>query len=366
MSGTAVLCSGQGPQGRGMFDVLASAAEAAPVFKAATAALGGKDPRKLVESGTDAELHGNKVAQILCCTQALAAWAVIESAVPRPLVVAGYSVGELAAWGVAGVLDAEGVLALAAARAEAMDAATKQPSGLLAVRGLSRHDVDAICKRRDAHVAIVDAPDVFLLGGTEPALSAAEKDATAKGAQRTTRLAVAVPSHTPLLRPASAAFRKALHRRVSAVKLPGDVRLLSGIDGNAVFSAAGLDKLADQVSSTVEWVACMDACREAGIAKAVELGPGAALAHMMRDSVEGVRKWRGGSKCGRAATIIGPVPAKLSGRRPRSDQLAPKVLALVAPGPQRPPGRARSRAEGRARTPCHDVAARRRPRHTWS
>src|SRR4029077_15784328 len=84
------------------------------------------------------ELHADKVGQILCCTQAMAAWAVLSAKVPRPLVVAGYSVGELAAWGVAGLLDYEEVLHLAIQRAVAMDKSTTQPSGLVAIRGLTR------------------------------------------------------------------------------------------------------------------------------------------------------------------------------------------------------------------------------------
>ena len=285
MSGTAILCSGQGLQGRDMFDLVAKEPKAEPVFKAASAVLDGRDPRDLVKSGSDRDLHGDKVAQILCCTQALAIWSVLDERLARPLVVAGYSVGEVAAWGIAGVVDAATLFALAVARADAMDAATKQPAGLLSIRGLSRHDVEAICKARHTHIAIIDGPEMFLIGGTDASLKAAAKDADAHGAQRTARLAVAVPSHTPLLQTATEAFRKVLHKRVPHVKIPGDIRLLSGIDGNAVFSEAGLDKLADQVARTVNWVACMESCQESGVTKAIEFGPGAALAHFMREHV---------------------------------------------------------------------------------
>jgi len=285
MSGTAILCSGQGLQGRGMFDLVAREPKAEPVFKAAGIALEGHDPRDLVKTGSDGDLHGNKVAQILCCTQALAVWSVLDEVLARPLVVAGYSVGEVAAWGVAGVVDAATLFALAAARADAMDAATKQPAGLLSIRGLSRHDVDAICEATHTHIAIIDGPETFLIGGTDGSLKAAAKDADAHGAQHTTRLAVTVPSHTPLLQAATGAFRKVLHERVPHVKIAGDIRLLIGIDGNAVFSDAGLDKLAEQIARTVNWVACMDSCQESGVTKAIEFGPGAALAHFMREHV---------------------------------------------------------------------------------
>jgi [acyl-carrier-protein] S-malonyltransferase len=285
MNGTAILCSGQGLQSRGMFDLVAGETRAEPVFKAASVALKGRDPRELVMSASEGELHGDKLAQILCCTQALAVWSVLDELIARPAVVAGYSVGELAAWAVAGVMDAATLFALAAARADAMDEATTQPAGLLSIRGLSRRDVDAICEARHTHIAIINGSETFLIGGTDVSLMAAARDADARGARYTTRLAVAVPSHTPLLQTATKAFRAVLRERVPRVKPRDDIRLLSGIDGNAVFSEAGLDKLAEQISRTVNWVACMDACRESGVTKAIEFGPGAALAHFMREHV---------------------------------------------------------------------------------
>ena len=36
---------------------------------------------------------------------------------------------------------------------------------------------------------------------------------------------------------------------------------------------------------TVDWAACMDTCRAAGVIKIIELGPGAALTRLMRDSI---------------------------------------------------------------------------------
>jgi [acyl-carrier-protein] S-malonyltransferase len=41
--------------------------------------------------------------------------------------------------------------------------------------------------------------------------------------------------------------------------------------------------LARQIEQTVDWAACMESCRAAGVAKVVELGPGDALARMMHE-----------------------------------------------------------------------------------
>ena len=284
MSGIAILCSGQGYQGADMFDLLADAPEAGPVFKRARLILDGQEPRELVRRATNDALHADKVGQILCCTQAIAAWAALSAKVPRPLVVAGYSVGELAAWGVAGLLDYQGVLDLAVQRAAAMDEATTQPSGLVAIRGLRRDTLDPICAAHGAYVAIVNAEDQMVVGGTSEALAAVIHDAQGHGAERTTMLPVAVPAHTPMLAAASDRFRQALTKAQLPAEVPSGVRLLSGIDGAAVFDVrAGADKLARQIQQTVDWAACMQSCRAAGVTKVIELGPGNALARLMHE-----------------------------------------------------------------------------------
>jgi [acyl-carrier-protein] S-malonyltransferase len=57
MSGMAILCSGQGYQGAGMFDLLADAPEASPVFEAAKFVLDGKGPRQLVREASNNDLR---------------------------------------------------------------------------------------------------------------------------------------------------------------------------------------------------------------------------------------------------------------------------------------------------------------------
>ena len=306
MSRVALLCSGQGFQHPDMFALTGEAEAAAPVFAAAKTALAGRDARDLVHAAA-VDLHDNAIAQVLCCTQALAAAAVLSDAIDdEDLVIAGYSVGELAAWGVAGLFDAATVLHLAGRRAAAMnEAAAGAPGCLAAVRGLPRDRLEALCREHDSHVAIVNGADQIVIGGARDALSATLDAARAAGAGKVTPLAVGVPSHTPLLDAAVAPFREAL-RGAAPREMPNRRRLLSGIDGASVFDTSdGLDKLARQVARTVDWCACMEACRAAGVTRSLEFGPGAALAHLMADgvgernsraledfrSLDGVRRW---------------------------------------------------------------------------
>jgi [acyl-carrier-protein] S-malonyltransferase len=275
----AILCSGQGGQHPGMFNLVASSPEAEPVFTAAAGVLG-QDPRRFVREVDLEDLFADRAAQILCCTRILAAWAALGTARPERAVIASYSAGELPSWACAGALDVPDTLRLAERRAAMMDAAAPSDGGLAAIIGLDRPTLEPILAGHAVSIAIVDDVDFFVVGGRHPALEAVCQEAAAHGATRTLMLRVGVPGHTPLLREATLRFRAAL--REASPRLPRTgYRLLSGIDGNTVFDIeTGIDKLARQISSTIDWAACLETCRSAGAAAALEIGPGTALSHM--------------------------------------------------------------------------------------
>jgi [acyl-carrier-protein] S-malonyltransferase len=277
----AILCSGQGRQHRQMFALTGDVPEAAGLFAHAAALLGGKDPREIVRTETSEALHNNRIGQILCGLQALAAAAALRNTVPGRRVVAGYSIGEVAAWGVAGCFGPADTLDIVARRAEAMDAATPRGDGMLFIRGLSRDAIDGLCKRHDAAIAIVEPGDAFILGGGRAALEVLADEAKAMNATRVVDVPVGVASHTRRLAGASVEFREIL-RHIPVRPPTADTRLLSGIDGAAVINVeTGLDKLATQISQTVQWADCLQACMEAGATAFLELGPGRALSQMV-------------------------------------------------------------------------------------
>jgi [acyl-carrier-protein] S-malonyltransferase len=255
----AILCPGQGWQNPDMFALTGETPEASILFEHAATLLG-RDPRDFVRSDTSEALHRNRTGQILCTVQALAAAAALRETMPDRIIVAGYSVGEVAAWGVAGLFGMTDTLDLVARRAEAMDAASLPGDGLLFIRGLSRDDVDRLCQRYEAAVAIVNPGDAFVLGGGRTALHAIAKEAKVMNAVKVIDLPVEVASHTRRLVAASADFRESL--RLTSVTFPpaAGTRLLSGIDGAPVIRIdSGLDKLAAQISQTVQWAGCLQA-----------------------------------------------------------------------------------------------------------
>jgi malonyl CoA-acyl carrier protein transacylase len=110
----------------------------------------------------------------------------------EPQYVAGYSVGEVAAWGVGRLIDGFRTLDFVAARTKAMDAANQGDEGTLFVR--------------EAAIAIVNPGDAYVLGGRRPALAGIAAEALRSGAARAVTIPVEVASHTSLMKDASTAF----------------------------------------------------------------------------------------------------------------------------------------------------------------
>jgi [acyl-carrier-protein] S-malonyltransferase len=284
----AILCSGQGGQHAGMF-ALTGACPATQTLFAQAATLLGHDPISWVSSVEPAALHANRTAQLLCVLQGLCAAAALEDALPRQRCIAGYSVGEIAAWSIAGLFVPRDGLALTAARAEAMDAARRGVQGMLFIRGLSRAVIDGLLVEQEAAVAIVNPGDAFVLAGTQAALQSVAAAAQRQGAARVVPVGVEVASHSPLMREASPAFHARLAQVPVAVRPAPGTRLFSGIDGAVVLNgSAAVDKLAAQLSQPVQWAACLDACVEAGTDAFLELGPGRALAEMAANAYPGI------------------------------------------------------------------------------
>jgi [acyl-carrier-protein] S-malonyltransferase len=200
--------------------------------------------------------------------------------VGEPIAFAGYSVGELASYGCAGALDAGELASLAIARAAAMDAASVRPGGLIALRGLPRAEVAALCADRAAWIAIVNGEGAFVIGGDAAGLDAIADRAIEQGAQAT-RIDVRVAAHTPLLVAAIEPFRSALEH--SSLRAP-EVPVVAGVNGAMVTTRGrAIAALAAQLATTIEWSRCLDTLYERGCRVLLELGPGNALARIARE-----------------------------------------------------------------------------------
>jgi [acyl-carrier-protein] S-malonyltransferase len=227
--------------------------------------------------------HGaadNRRAQVLLTATSCAAWAQLRPEVPPPALIAGYSVGELAAFCAAGVIDARTAIDLAGQRAAGMDqAAAAAPTGLLGISGAARGGIEGLCARLDLDLAIRIDPGSAVIGGLRPALQEAATEALARG-WRSTPLNVQMASHTRWMRPAAEAFGRLL----ATVDLrPPALPLYSNAMGRVRDASTAGDALARQIAQTVAWDDCMAAIAERGVQAVLEIGPGASLARMWQD-----------------------------------------------------------------------------------
>lgn len=283
-----------------MLPWLEACPEAAPALALVNAQLGADWRNRLTEP---AWAQNNAVAQPLLTGLSLAAWHGLAPSLPVPAVVAGYSVGELAAFCVAGVFSVVDAMALAVDRAAAMDrSAARLDTGLLSVQRLDAKALQAACARYGLSVAIRLAADRAVLGGLSEALVAAERALSADGA-RCTRLPVSVASHTPWMSAAAIEFEARLG--AVAMSSPHSILVCNHIGAAEREPSRFRQLLARQIETTVLWDRCMDAIAEQRVRCVLEVGAGHALTNLWRDrhpdiparsvdefrSVEGVIHW---------------------------------------------------------------------------
>lgn len=290
-----LLCPGQGDQHPDMFTL----ARTSPDADALAA-------RLLNGASLDGDIYANRVAQPLIVAATLTMWEALRDAIPPPALVAGYSIGELSAHGVAGAITPEQAIKLAGQRAYLMDECQRTAPGqaLLTITGLPLASASTLAAAYGYRVSIETGEDACIAGGPAAQADQLHQAIEAKGA-RSKRLPVEVASHTPYMQSAVEPFAAAL--RITAFQAPR-APVLAGIDAATVNDKArAVDTLSRQLAEKIRWLACMDAAAEAGITVALELGPGAALSRMLQNrhphiatrsvadfrTLDGIRKWLG-------------------------------------------------------------------------
>jgi [acyl-carrier-protein] S-malonyltransferase len=246
-------------------------------------ALAGVD---LVHLGTTASVEEIKDT---AWTQPLLVAAALVAAERLPLedvaVVAGHSVGELAAAALAGVLTPETAVTLAAVRGREMAAACAlEPTGMSAVLGGEPDAVLAAIEDAGLHPANRNGAGQIVAAGALAGLQRLAESPPPR--TRIVSLAVAGAFHTPYMAPAE----KALDTVAAGITPQNPSRiLLSNADGTAVTDGAAMvARLVAQVTAPVRWDLCLRTLADLGVTALIELPPAGTLAGLAKRELRGV------------------------------------------------------------------------------
>ena len=299
----AFLAPGQGSQTPGMLADWLELPGAAQRI-AAWSDISGLDLARLGTTATAEEITDTAVTQPLVVAATLLAH---EELVKRGslgsyedaagsqdtgIIAAGHSVGEIAAYAIAGVITADEAVALAATRgAEMAKACALEPTGMSALLGGDEAEVLDRLEALDLVPANRNAAGQIVAAGAVSALEKLAEDPPARA--RVRRLATAGAFHTRYMASALAGYTSVADRIKPSEPT---VTLLSNADGRPVSSGAdAMTKLVAQLTRPVRWDLCTATMRErfeqasetGGTTTIVEFPPAGTLTGIAKRELKG-------------------------------------------------------------------------------
>ncbi|OBG66934.1 ACP S-malonyltransferase [Mycobacterium sp. E3298] len=283
----ALLAPGQGSQTEGMLSPwldLPGAADQLDLWSKAS----GLDLVRLGTTASTEEITDTAVTQPLVVAATLLAHQELTKRgllSGAELIVAGHSVGEIAAYAIAGVMAADDAVSLAATRgAEMAKACAIEPTGMSAVLGGDEAEVLARLEQLDLFPANRNAAGQIVAAGPLTALEKLAEDPPAKA--RVRALGVAGAFHTKYMAPALDRYAAAAAAVATAEPT---ATLLSNRDGQPVGSAAAaMEALVAQLTQPVRWDLCTATMRDREITAAVEFPPAGTLTGIAKRELRGV------------------------------------------------------------------------------
>jgi [acyl-carrier-protein] S-malonyltransferase len=282
----AFVFPGQGSQSLGMLAALAAAEPVVPETFAEASAVLGYDLWALCQHGPESELGSTEKTQPAMLAAGVATWrAWRRHGGPRPVAMAGHSLGEYTALVCSGALDFASAVDLVRFRGQVMQQAVPLGQGAMAaILGLDDEQVADACREAEQGEVVeavnFNAPGQVVIAGSASAVARAIEVARARGAKRAVPLPVSVPSHSRLMVGAA----EQLARRLAAVevRLP-DVPAVYTVDVQTHSSPDGIRRaLKEQLFKPVRWAETVRAMLASGVTTLVECGPGKVLTSLNR------------------------------------------------------------------------------------
>ena len=290
----AMVFPGQGSQTVGM---LAELAGDYPIvqetFKQASEVLG-YDLWQLVQEGPAEELNKTWQTQPALLTASVAVYRVWQQKYPelKPEVMAGHSLGEYSALVCAGVLDFQDAVKLVELRGKLMQQAVPEGTGAMyAIIGLDNDAIINACKQAEQGEVVsavnFNSPGQVVIAGAKAAVERAAALCKEAGAKRALPLAVSVPSHCALMKPAADQLSVSLES--ITLKAPV-VAVLNNVDVKAETDAVAIrNALVRQLYRPVRWTETVEKMAQNGVEVLVEVGPGKVLNGLTKRIVDSLQ-----------------------------------------------------------------------------
>jgi len=242
---------------------------------------------QLSQEGPEAMLNRTEFTQPALLAAGVAvwrAWGQVQG--PQPVVLAGHSLGEYSALVAAGALSLHDGARLVRLRGQLMqDAAPEGVGAMAAILGAEDELIAEVCNQASSEGDVVvpanfNSPGQTVIGGNAAAVERAIALLNERGVRKTVKLAVSVPSHTPLMRDASARLGEAMCAmswRMPTLPVVQNVDAQVHDDIGAIRAA-----LVRQLYLPVRWTQCVQALAARGVVRIAECGPGKVLSGLTR------------------------------------------------------------------------------------
>ncbi len=287
-----VLCPGQGSQKPGMGkEFYEQSAQARAIYDQANSILG-FSLSDLCFNGPEEKLMQTELTQLALYVTSVAIWESCKDQWPVPAFVAGHSLGEISALTVSGALAFAEGLRIVQKRGQLM---AQAPAGAMAA--ILKYDdiqkVEGVCRdlagQHVLQIANYNSPVQVVVTGHAELLRAESTAAAFKvaGARRFVLLPVGGAFHSPLMRSAAEAFESFLKPIPFA---PFKIPVVSNVTAQPYADPQQVGtQLAKQLISAVRWTDSLHYMQSQGVNVFVELGSGAVLTGLVKQTLESVQ-----------------------------------------------------------------------------
>ena len=282
----AFVFPGQGSQSLGMLaDIAAAHPSIIDTFAEASAGAG-VDLWALAQQGPEAQLGQTEFTQPALLAASIALWRLWQArGGARPAVLSGHSLGEYSALVAAGALSLQDGARLVRLRGQLMQAACPAGvGGMAAVLGADDALVAEVCQQAAQGQVLVPAnfnsPGQIVIGGDAAAVDRALALLAERGVRKAVKLAVSVPSHTPLMRDAADQLAAAI---ADVAWHPPALPVVHNVDAAVHQGADAISQaLVKQLYLPVQWTGCVQQLAAMGVTCVAECGPGKVLSGLIK------------------------------------------------------------------------------------